>query len=877
MKCKKLILHIGVHKTGTTAIQTFIYENRQALNKQGFYMPAFLFCEEHKPAELRYSILKQDENKTRAYLKEIVEHAKSESCETVIISDEDFCEVSKDDLSHVKIFNEFFEQVEVLMYCRRPDRQSESAYAFCVMWKTSKYSGSPERWFMDHAGKEYYDYASFYQTAIPDCKIRPMSYDFNAHKLIGSFIDVCGMEKIDYLLPKKEASNVSANKFMIEVMNEINKYQLSDKMFLEIKDYVLHHADLQKGPKAIFFSNEQRKENQNLLANKMKKFVDEFYGGKAIFDELVPIRVPNGLEREVKTKIVNEIVEKYGLEGEKQVGAIVRFKKTLKPHQSIAAADIYREIALVCADLDLNHSAYRFMNLAQINRPEGPTIRKKLADYKEKQGVEVEEDEGSIRNRYMNALFVEQSFTSENKANEILVAFQRKLRISKAVEDFELLRELASFCERYNEREAAYWFLTMAKSRKPNDKIIGDQYTRLMKTFGDDENQKRPIVYLHVGANKTASTSIQCSLVSNRERLKKYGDGYLFPKAWGANKSRSFKYLCFDNKSELKGRFKKIFGEKSVEEYNREILDTMITELKDFNGQNYIFSGEDLHHLIRRNMARTRELLELLVPNCEIRVIFVIRNYRSFMNSNTQQTAIGGKSEKKVLLYMYRKGEFFRKAIRHLRLVYGAENLKLFTFEDSLQHKLGPVGFFLEQIGVEEEDIGDFKIERKNESMSNRATKMVFWINEKTAKLDLVGYRDEKALRKFNKRFRSISGSDRYTLDKKILRLFYPQMKKEGTWLKHEFGIDYMDYKKKEADVPVVFEDVFMREMMDLYETIGPAKKHLVYRVFVDRSRSWRMDRKSRSTFASLVKWCENTYPEITDKNFLKTLDRRGV
>ena len=60
MKLKKLILHIGVHKTGSTAMQTFLFENSEELNKQGFYMPVFLYGEENKPAKLRYSIINKE-------------------------------------------------------------------------------------------------------------------------------------------------------------------------------------------------------------------------------------------------------------------------------------------------------------------------------------------------------------------------------------------------------------------------------------------------------------------------------------------------------------------------------------------------------------------------------------------------------------------------------------------------------------------------------------------------------------------------------------------------------------------------------------------------------------------------------------------------
>lgn len=875
MKCKKLILHIGVHKTGTTAMQTFLYENGEALNKQGYYMPEFLYGPEHKPAILRYSIIKKEEKKTRAYLREIVERAKARSCETVIVSDEDYCKTNEVDLSHVKIFSEFFEEIEVLMYCRRPDRQSESGFAFCVMWERLKYNRSSEQWYMDNPGKDYYRHAMFYQNAIPGCEIKAVSYDFNANRLIDSFIEVCGMEATDYRRPKKDSSNISANKYMVQVMNEINRNEMSDKLFLEVKDYVLNHEQLQKGPKAIFFSDEQRRLNQGLIESKTKKFIEAFHGGEPLFDPLETMRVPEGLEEEKKKMIVDEIVNKYNLKGKKQAESILRFKKELKPHHAIATADIYREIAFACEGLGLNNTAYRFMKLAKVNRPEGPTISRKLIELKAKRNAKGDHGVGEDPRRELIARFVEQSFLNEEQANEIESCFKKKLRISKRVQTFEILREIALFCEYYNEIEAAYLFMSMAKNKKPSGKMIGNKCALYVQQLGKNKKQKRPTVYLHMGANKTASTSIQCTLASNREKLKSLEEGYLFPKAWGGNKTRSIKYLCLANDSSQKHRLKSLFSgksssEKSIVEFNRELLDEMIEELDGFEGQNYIFSGEDLYQFTYINMNRMRDLVELLVPNCEIQVIYVIRNYLSYMNSSTQQAAKGGSAEKEFLKKRYKKGEFFRQAIGNMRQVFGEENLNLYTFEASLQNNLGPVGFFLEQIGLQEDMIDQVEIKRKNESISNRATKMIFWMNEKTAKLNHAKYHDNMQLRKFNKRFHGISGSARYTLDKKKVEKLYPIMKKEAVWLKAEFGIDYMDFKKKEDDALVVFDQGFMQEMMALYKSIGDTKKHILYLCFLDQAKPWRQDPKSRSTFASLARWCEDNYPQITAKNYLK-------
>lgn len=329
-KLHKLILHIGVHKTGTTAIQTFLFDNREALVKQGFFVPAFLYGAENKATAIRTSLIKKREAATRTYLAEVVKRAQNLSCDTVILSDEDYCKTNEHDLQQVRIFGEFFEEITVLMYVRRPDRQSESGFAFCVMWKGSKYSQSPEQWYRDNPGNDYYRHAMFYKTRIEGCRVQVVSYDFNMHRLIDSFIEACGIEIWAYLPPGKSASNISANKYMVEVMNAINQYALSDRLFLKIRDEVVSHPQLQAGPKAIFFTAEQRRLNQARIEEKTKQFVDEFHSGQPLFDAWKPIQVPQGLDSQVKKAIIDEIVAKYRLQSRGRKGGKQTFMGWLK-------------------------------------------------------------------------------------------------------------------------------------------------------------------------------------------------------------------------------------------------------------------------------------------------------------------------------------------------------------------------------------------------------------------------------------------------------------------------------------------------------------------------------------------------------------------
>lgn len=575
--------------------------------------------------------------------------------------------------------------------------------------------------------------------------------------------------------------------------------------------------------------------------------------------------------------IVDENIDTDRLGGEEQSKAILRFKGVLKPHKSVGWADIYREIALVCDRLNLNNTAYRLMKLAQINRPDDPKICEKLAYLKEKHVPDRDESFADFRYRVLEAMFIDQTIWDYTKTDEIRVSLRKLLKISRKVESFVVLRELAFFCEHHNEIEAAYLLISLAKNKKPIDKELGEKCVQYANLLGNCIASKRPIVYLHMGANKTASTSIQCTLFKNREVLKDMGEGYLFSKAWGLNKTKALRYLCVGNHIDLKVRIKKKFGEAGIVEYNRQIMDDLIAEVGDYKGRNFIFSGEDLFRFRRNEMNRLREMLEWLIPNCEIKVIFVIRNFISYMNSSTQQAAKGGRIEREVLRTRLKKGEFFKIAIANISHIFGADRLMLYTFEESLKHTQGPVGFLLEQIGLDEEMIHTLTIQRKNESLSDRATKMIFWLNKISAKLDGVAYNDNSKIHGFNNKFTCISGTARYTLDKKIIKKFYPIMNKEARWLKRSYSIDYTDYRKKTKDVPVVFDETFEEEMKEFFVNRRKVKRYLLYVCFVEQSKSWKQDPVSKETFASLVRWCEENDPEVTQKNYLEKLGRKAV
>jgi hypothetical protein len=137
---KKVILHIGFHKTGTSALQEYFSENRETLKKHGVFYPQSLnekysgnvdlswVFNENAPS---YAKLNPDEKiQIETFYKEQIEKT---DCETVIISSEDFSLLDAQ-LKSIECLKSFLSgyEVTIIAYVREPMEFMFSLYSHAV-------------------------------------------------------------------------------------------------------------------------------------------------------------------------------------------------------------------------------------------------------------------------------------------------------------------------------------------------------------------------------------------------------------------------------------------------------------------------------------------------------------------------------------------------------------------------------------------------------------------------------------------------------------------------------------------------------------------------------------------------------------------------
>ena len=126
---RRLILHIGAHRTATSALQTYLFDNFKNLKTKGFLYP--FRVRRHLKLMNQIFAGKRD---VREAAETIAQRADDhpEDIHTIILSDEDIC--LRQDLSLLGQFREIFD-VKVVFTLRRQDTWLESWFLQNIKWQ----------------------------------------------------------------------------------------------------------------------------------------------------------------------------------------------------------------------------------------------------------------------------------------------------------------------------------------------------------------------------------------------------------------------------------------------------------------------------------------------------------------------------------------------------------------------------------------------------------------------------------------------------------------------------------------------------------------------------------------------------------------------
>lgn len=230
----KVVLHIGFHKTGTTALQSFLTENRDTLAGYGLNYPDFSKYDNDVNEKAHFFLANAiaDQSHNIQHLQAFLEQ-ESRGCQTLFISAESLIRHSLDiekltprdrKLQYLKRLASVLPQAdtEVVVSLRNPFKLIDSYHQENV--KKTFYSGS----FAQYVGNFFKEYdpistLDVWQEVFPRISVRQYEADCNhEYGIVGAFMEVYAPE----FKPEKPAQrlNTSLSTLSVEVLRRLNPY-----------------------------------------------------------------------------------------------------------------------------------------------------------------------------------------------------------------------------------------------------------------------------------------------------------------------------------------------------------------------------------------------------------------------------------------------------------------------------------------------------------------------------------------------------------------------------------------------------------------------------------------------------------------------------
>ena len=207
-------LHIGLPKTATTTIQSFLKKNRKPLEKQGFLYPHAIDDFEGQRRKLVESLGKEfkpsSENREPipSEWENIVKEIRNSDINNIITSHEGFSKEINDDVNAITNFKNMFHNYNfhIIVYLKRQDLYAESLYKQHI--KTCRDAKFPSLYeFLDSKSFNFNDLLEKFSSVFGESNISAIPFEgFDEQKnVIEDFLARIGARSYekDYILPSK--------------------------------------------------------------------------------------------------------------------------------------------------------------------------------------------------------------------------------------------------------------------------------------------------------------------------------------------------------------------------------------------------------------------------------------------------------------------------------------------------------------------------------------------------------------------------------------------------------------------------------------------------------------------------------------------------
>jgi len=236
--------------------------------------------------------------------------------------------------------------------------------------------------------------------------------------------------------------------------------------------------------------------------------------------------------------------------------------------------------------------------------------------------------------------------------------------------------------------------------------------------------------------------------------------------------------------------YNKISLSKDIESYKKQLLTALS------NSNTLIISAEDLCEIPQESLCKFILFIKQTAPDAHIDLIGFTREHQAYVGSIIQQHIKGGSlTLDEIRAAVLRQVEhLYERRLGIFKGLDGIHKIMVFSFEEAISHANGPVGFFLDKIGVPKCIQKEFHFVHSNKSISMESVLFLNSLNKKHPSI----INQKPNLKRPAVSLEKIAGS-KFILDSAYLDNICKTALKDKIWLCDNFNIDYRAYPKQKA------------------------------------------------------------------------------
>jgi hypothetical protein len=307
---KSIYIHIGTHKTGTSAIQDFLALNKKVLKRKGFLFPQQSRRNYVTSQEGSYVVTPANHK----YYQKLA-YLCSRKQQNVLISSETFSLLENP--CGIKHLLDGLE-VKIICYLRRQDSVIQSMYNQMV--KRSGYYQDISNFQPEYL--DYYKLLENWASAFGKDNVIVRVYEkeqFYNHSLIEDFLDILGLPLTDEFRMLKHNPNPRLSPSVLEYMRYINSLLGDHKSTVKIKKSILGFSAKRERDvtTSIYFehsllSNEQRQSIMNRYQDSNAFVAQEYLGrqdGQLFMEALKDLKGDHRPQNRLTDDLIAEITQ----------------------------------------------------------------------------------------------------------------------------------------------------------------------------------------------------------------------------------------------------------------------------------------------------------------------------------------------------------------------------------------------------------------------------------------------------------------------------------------------------------------------------------------------------------------------------------------